>query len=156
MCGRRNVLVFTDSLEGVRASHLSGFFVGWGRARPTPERHLEILRASTHVVLARESETRVVGFINAISDGVLAAYIPLLEVLPDWQRRGIGSELVRRIVRRLDEMYMIDVVCDPDVAPFYERLGFGRVIGMARRNYGVLTTTRAGIGREEDGGACAE
>ena len=49
-------------------------------------------------VLARvvdgERSGQVVGFITAISDGVLSAYIPLLEVLPGWRSQGIGGELV--------------------------------------------------------------
>ena len=83
---------------------LEGFFVDWP-VRPSPERHLEILRGSDHVVLAREGDDgRVVGFVTAISDGVLSAFIPLLEVLPEWQGHGIGSELVRRILGELDEL----------------------------------------------------
>ena len=40
-------------------------------------------------MLARDDAGRVVGFVTAISDGVLSAYIPLLEVLPEYQ--GAGS-----------------------------------------------------------------
>src|SRR3954452_21583622 len=102
--------------------HLEGFFVGWPK-RPAAERHLEILRGSAAVVLARDAEN-VVGFVNAISDGVLSAYIALLEVLPDYQGLGIGSELVRRLVDRLRGLYMIDLCCDAELEPFYRRLGF--------------------------------
>jgi ribosomal protein S18 acetylase RimI-like enzyme len=77
----------------------------------------------------------VVGFITAISDGVSAAYIPHLEVLPAYQGRGIGSELVRRMLARLRGLYMIDLTCDPDVQPFYARLGMRPSTGMLVRNY---------------------
>jgi GNAT superfamily N-acetyltransferase len=80
------------------------------------------LRGSSHVVLARDG-ARVVGFVTAISDGVLSAYIPLLEVRPEYQRQGIGTELVRRLLDVLRGLYMVDLVCDEDVVPFYERLG---------------------------------
>ncbi len=36
-------------------------------------------------------------------------------------------------------MYMIDVMCDAGVGRFYERLGFLRVSGAVRRNYGWRT-----------------
>jgi hypothetical protein len=39
------------------------------------------------------------------------------------------------MVTRLRELYAIDLVCDDNVVPFYERLGFGRVNGMVRRNF---------------------
>jgi ribosomal protein S18 acetylase RimI-like enzyme len=116
---------------------LRGFFVGWP-SPPSPERHLELLRGSAAVVLARDGDN-VVGFVNAVSDGVLSAYIPLLEVLPDYQGRGIGSELVRRLVVRLESLYMIDLCCDAELEPFYLRLGFRTLDrGMGIRNHDAL------------------
>jgi len=54
---------------------------------------------------------------------VLSAYIPLLEVLPEWQGRGIGTELMRRLLDRLRGLYMVDLCCDAELEPFYRRLG---------------------------------
>ena len=128
---------YTDRLDGVDARHLDGFFVGWPNP-PSAERHLAVLRGSAAVVLARDGED-VVGFVNAISDGVLSAYIPLLEVLPEYQGRGIGSELVRRLVARLESLYMVDLSCDAELEPFYLRLGFRTLDrGMGIRNYDAL------------------
>jgi ribosomal protein S18 acetylase RimI-like enzyme len=118
------VIEYTTSVDGVTADQLEGFFVGWP-SPPSRERHLDLLRGSAHVVLAKDGD-RVVGFVTAISDGVLSAYIPLLEVLPEFQGRGIGSELVRRLRDRLGDLYMVDVVCDEGVVPFYARFGLQR------------------------------
>ena len=61
--------------------------------------------------------------------------VPCLEVLPAWQRQGIGSELVRRVLlHELAPRYMVDLVCDEDVVPFYERLGFMPYRAMIRRD----------------------
>ena len=38
---------------------------------------------------------------------------------------------------RLGDLYMVDVNCDPDVQPFYDRLDFLNATAMIRRNYGV-------------------
>ncbi|MEX2644767.1 MAG: GNAT family N-acetyltransferase [Gaiellaceae bacterium] len=128
------MIEYADSLDGVEPRHLEGFFVGWPHP-PSPERHLELLRGSAAVVLARDGE-RVVGFVTATSDGVLSASIPLLEVLPEYQGRGIGSELVRRLLAALDGLYMIDLSCDAELEPFYARLGFRTLErGMGIRNY---------------------
>lgn len=110
-----------------------GFFAGWPNP-PTATTHLATLRGSSHVVLARR-EGEVVGFVNAISDGVMAAYIPLLEVLPAYQGQGVGTELLRRLLELLAPFYMVDVGCDPDIAPFYDRLGLRRGVLMFSRNY---------------------
>ena len=75
---------------------------------------------------------------NAISDGELAAHIPLLEVLPEHRHRGIGTELVRRMLDKLDGLAMIDLTCDAELVPYYERFGMLRVSGMVMRNPAAL------------------
>ena len=49
--------------------------------------------------------------------------------------QGIGSELVHRLLARLSHLYMIDLICDPELQPFYARLGLKPYTGMIRRNY---------------------
>jgi ribosomal protein S18 acetylase RimI-like enzyme len=78
---------------------------------------------------------KVAGFITAVGDGVLSASIPLLEVLPEYQGRGIGRELVSRMLARLRDVYMVDLICDPDLESFYARFGMQRTHGMSIRNY---------------------
>ncbi len=123
--------------DNVTTDDLTGFFVGWPNP-PSPASHLQLLGNSDYVVLARDHQSgRVVGFVTAISDGVLAAYVPLLEVLPEFQGRGIGKELVRRMLDQLEGLYMIDALCDENVVPFYEQLGFAKATAVTRRNYQV-------------------
>lgn len=128
-------ICYTHSLDGVTPEQLQGFFVGWPNP-PSPETHLRLLEGSYRIVLAVEGDTgRVVGFITAISDGVLSAYIPLLEVLPSHQGLGIGQELVRRLLDGLKDLYMVDLLCDSDLQPYYERLGMTGGAGMMIRHY---------------------
>ncbi|HVM07493.1 MAG TPA: GNAT family N-acetyltransferase [Acidimicrobiales bacterium] len=121
--------------DGVTADALrGGFFEGW-LAPLSPEEHLRLLAASPHVSLAWDRST-VVGFATAITDGVLCAYIPLLEVLPAYRGNRTGTRLIERLLEDLRHLYMVDVMCDDDVFPFYERLGFARAGGGIIRNYG--------------------
>lgn len=130
---------YQDHLDGVTPARLSDFWSGWP-SPPTPELHMRILAGSEAVVLATDTEAddRVVGFITAVGDGILASYIPLLEVLPAYRGRGIGTELVRRMLERLRDRYMIDLVCDEDLVPFYERVGLMRYGAMVKRQPEVL------------------
>lgn len=129
------MITYTHSLEDVTSDHLrGGFFVGWPNP-PSPETHYRILANSYKIVLARNEEKLVVGFVTSVSDGVSAAYIPHLEVLPAYQKQGIGSELVRRLLNQLGHLYMIDLVCDPELQPYYERFGMHAITGMVLRNY---------------------
>ncbi len=130
------MITYCDSLLGITADHLrGGFFNGWPTP-PTPETHLKLLEGSSHLVLARDGEAgQVVGYITAISDQVLSAYIPHLEVLPTYRGQGIGSQLVEHMLDQLRHLYMIDLICDPDVQPFYTRFGLRPYSGMIYRNY---------------------
>ncbi len=126
---------YTTCLDGIAAGDLAGFFEGWPNP-PSPATHLKLLASSDLVVLAIDDETgRVVGFTTAISDGILNAHIPLLEVLPAYQRRGIGTQLVGQMLDRLSGLYAIDLLCDPELQPFYARLGMRTASGMMIRNY---------------------
>jgi ribosomal protein S18 acetylase RimI-like enzyme len=129
------MIKYMDSIEGCRPENLRGFFVGW-RSPPSPEKHLKLLASSDEIVLAVDEETgKVVGFITAISDRVLSAYIPLIEVLPEYQKQGIGQELMRRMLKKLDRLYMVDLICDERVRSFYERFGMKSSCGMCIRRF---------------------
>lgn len=127
---------YLHSVDTVTLEQLpAGFFNGWPNP-PSPEAHLRILQGSYRVVLAVDTEKQiVVGFITAISDGVSAAYIPHLEVLPAYQGQGIGSELVQQMLECLNHLYMIDLVCDADLQAFYQRFEMHPYYAMIRRNY---------------------
>jgi ribosomal protein S18 acetylase RimI-like enzyme len=116
------MIEYRDDPQTLTADQLrGGFFEGWP-SPPSPELHLaHMLGAEVAIVALDASTGQVVGFVTAIGDGVLTAFIPLLEVLPLYRDRGVGTELVRRALARLGDRYSIDLVCDPELVPFYER-----------------------------------
>ena len=127
-------ITYHETTDGVGPGDLRGFFVGWP-SRPSPETHLKILKGSDLCILARSGNGRVVGFITAITDGVSCAYIPYLEMLPEWQGMGIGTELMRRTLAKLGAIYAVDLICDESLQGFYGKLGFKERVGMTIRNY---------------------
>lgn len=124
---------FTTKLENIDENELHGFFVGWPNP-PATAQFLELLKGSYRVILAMEGK-KVIGFITAISDGVLSAYIPLLEVLPDYKSQGIGRELVSKMKSELNHLYMIDLLCDKELVSYYEKQGMQKATGAFLRNY---------------------
>lgn len=128
-------MIYKNELDGISSDMLKGFFVDWPNP-PNPETHLKLLKNSSKVISAMDHKSnQVVGFITAISDGVLSAYIPLLEVLPAYKNKGIGKELVNLMLKELDDIYMIDLSCDDDLVPYYDKLCMMRTNGMVLRNY---------------------
>jgi ribosomal protein S18 acetylase RimI-like enzyme len=128
-------MIYKNSLDGISSDMLKGFFVDWPNS-PNPQTHLKLLQNSSKVVIALDDHTnQVVGFITAISDGILSAYIPFLEVLPEYKNKDIGKELVKQMLKELDDIYMVDLCCDDDLVPYYEKFGMIKSNGMLVRNY---------------------
>jgi GNAT superfamily N-acetyltransferase len=136
------VIRYTDDVAEADEGMLRGFFIGWPQA-PSPAQHLAVLCGSFRAVVAIDSTAgRVVGFVTMISDGVLTAAIPWLEVLPGYQGRGIGTELMRRILEDTQRFYSVDLLCDAPLQPYYARFGMAPVPGAALRH---PTALRGGI-----------
>ena len=128
-------MIYKNSLDGISSDMLKGFFVDWPNP-PNPQTHLILLKKSSKVIIAIDGKTnQVIGFITAISDGILSAYIPFLEVLPEYKNNGIGKELVNRMLKELANIYMIDLCCDDDLVPYYDTFGMTKTNGMILRNY---------------------
>ena len=127
------MIQYKTELNNIASHQLSGFFIGWPNP-PTEETLLNILKGSYRFVLALDKD-KVVGLITAISDGILSSYIPLLEVLPEYQSKGIGRELVSKMKKELSHLYMIDVLCDESLIPYYEKQGMSQATGALIRNY---------------------
>lgn len=124
---------YKTDIENIDSLHLEGFFEGWS-THPDKEGLLDILKNSSRRIIAIE-DSRVVGFITAVTDGSFSAYIPLLEVLPEYRERGIGSDLVKKMLETLADFYMVDVVCDEALNGFYEKFGMKKANAMSIRNY---------------------
>lgn len=114
---------------------LEGFCDGWKKPL-SPQQLREVITNSTYKVLAIDAATsKVVGIITALSDNLNWAFIPYLEVLPEYQKQGIGTELMRMMLAQLAHINCIDLTCDPDMQPFYERFGMLKSVGMIVRRY---------------------
>jgi len=90
------MITYTSDINDIKIENLAGFFIDWTKPL-TPEQHYNHLARCTHFVAALD-DSKIVGFITALSDGIGCAFIPLLEVLPEYQKRGVGSGLVRRML----------------------------------------------------------
>ncbi len=129
------MIEYTETADNITPEMLKGFFQGWKEPH-TPEEHLRILRHSDYIVLALDTEkSRVVGFITTLTDKIQSAFIPLLEVLPEYQRQGIGTELVTRMLAKLKGIPAIDLTCDPQMQRFYAKFGMMPSVGMILRDY---------------------
>jgi ribosomal protein S18 acetylase RimI-like enzyme len=98
--------------------------VGWAKRVQDPARFEQMLHGASRTVVACE-ETRIVGFARALFDGASNGYISTVAVSPDFQRQGIGREMVRRLMacERPERMTWVLRSAHASRA-FWERLGF--------------------------------
>lgn len=101
--------------------------VGWNRI----ETDLADPRMRNAFHLCAFEGDRLVGYAAVVSNGVTDAYIQDVMVHPDQQRRGIGSQLMERVLARLQDegVYMVSVIYgEAALQPFYERFGFSTML----------------------------
>ena len=97
--------------------------VGWNRM----ERELGNPKLQDFLSIACYDNSELIGYISVLSNGVLDAYIQDLMVRPDYQNKGIGTELMNKAIRYIKEkgIYMISVIYgQEELRCFYERFGF--------------------------------
>lgn len=100
--------------------------VGWNRM----EREYNDPLITSYYHIAVYEDEKLIGYIDSVSNGVTDAYIQDLMVSPDHQGKGIGTKLLNRMIEYLKEkhIYMISVVYDECLKPFYERFGFNNML----------------------------
>ncbi|HEX8566859.1 MAG TPA: GNAT family N-acetyltransferase [Pyrinomonadaceae bacterium] len=70
---------------------------GWEKRVADKERFQTMMENADRTIVAFEGE-RVVGFARALCDGVSNGYIGTVAVAVDFRGRGIGRELVERLI----------------------------------------------------------
>ena len=87
------------------------------------------LNNAFHITTVRD-DGRAVGMIRVLSDGSYANFITDVIVIPDYQRRGIGKELMRRTVEFMKstmepgETIILYLMSAIGKEPFYKQFGF--------------------------------
>jgi GNAT superfamily N-acetyltransferase len=121
-----SIKIKTHSEQSIPATAVRELYdhVGW--SRPVSEKDLaEVLEAG--VAVGAWDGERLVGFVRALSDGYLAAYVEDVMVHEDYRSSGVGEKIMSRLVEEIgDVVANVSLFCEPPVARFYERSGFRR------------------------------
>lgn len=96
-------------------------------------------------VVSAVHEGRTIGMGRLVGDGVMYWYLQEIVVLPEYQRQGIGTRIVKRLIRYVEEngiagtKMTIGLVAAKGKEPFYETLGFtmlpNEVTGAGMKKY---------------------
>lgn len=120
------MLDWSDSLAGIDWLELEALY----RAAPLGNKSAASLQvafeASRYCCFARE-DGRLVGAGRVLADGVDCAYVCDVALLPSHQGRGLGAQLMTRLVDRARGHRKIILYAVPGKEGFYRRFGFQRM-----------------------------
>ena len=100
------------------------YLAAWPNHRPPYDFGPELAHALA--VVGAYSGTELIGFVRLAWDGGAHAFLLEPTVRPDFQRRGIGRELVQRAIAAARDRgcEWVHVDYEPQLQPFYEACGF--------------------------------
>lgn len=87
---------------------------------------LEEAYANSLCVLGAYDSDRLVGIIRAVGDGQTIVFVQDIIVLPEYQRKGIGTKLLKAVVEKYNDVYQMELLTDNTVKTkaFYRSVGF--------------------------------
>ena len=100
--------------------------VGWTNYTSNPTMLKNALEHSLFLISARDEEGNLIGFLRAVGDGFSIVYIQDIIVLPEYQRQGIGTQLLRQTLEYFKEVYQMILTTDRELKTlaFYASNGF--------------------------------
>ncbi|MCR2805141.1 GNAT family N-acetyltransferase [Paenibacillus soyae] len=120
---------YDSSLEGITTESLQELFlsVEWESGK-YPNELLQAIKGSHSIVAAWDGD-KLIGMINALSDGVLTVYFHYMLVNPSYQGEGIGREMMNRMLDRYKGYRTKVLISYPNVVDFYQKCGFSEEEG---------------------------
>jgi ribosomal protein S18 acetylase RimI-like enzyme len=99
--------------------------VGWSAYTKQPE-NLKSGFMNSLLTLAAYEDDQLTGIIRTVGDGHTIVFIQDILVFPQHQRKGIGTALVKDILKRYAHVRQIQLATDntPKTVAFYRSLGF--------------------------------
>ena len=99
--------------------------VGWTNYTNQPQMLDQSLAHSLAIYVARDGE-EIVGLVCLVGDGFSSVFVQDLIVLPNYQRQGIGSDLMKEALGDFKDAYQVQLATEQTekTLGFYRSLGF--------------------------------
>ncbi|EOO74113.1 ribosomal-protein-alanine acetyltransferase [Bacillus cereus VD021] len=107
--------------------------LGWNSLKLSVNELEQMCKQSWYAIYVFDDQ-KLVGMGRVISDGVITGIICGVCVLPEYQSKGIGKEIVERLIRHCEQKRVIpQLMCVEDLKYYYESIGFEEFsIGMTK------------------------
>jgi len=121
-------ITYNDTQKNLPPEQLHKLFVavGWSDGSETPDmikKGYGIPWVNSTLVISAWDNDRLIGAVRVLSDTMFRSIIYDLMVLPEYQNRGIGKELVRRCIEHFPNSEWL-VQTTKEISGYYEKNGF--------------------------------
>jgi GNAT superfamily N-acetyltransferase len=125
-----------QALAADRLGQLMDLFASawWARSRTAEDVAAMLAASDLDFGLIHRPTDRLVGFARVLTDGVYLAVVLDVIVAPGARGAGLGAMLLAAVVGhpRLAAVHSVELVCQPELMPFYRRWGFTERVGRSR------------------------
>lgn len=108
------------------AEEVAEVFRASGIRRPVDdlERISNMITNANLIITARNHVGKLVGIARALTDFSYCCYLSDLAVDKDYQRKGIGQQLIEQVQKEIGEQSMLLLLAAPEAAEYYPLIGF--------------------------------
>jgi len=87
---------------------------------------LEDAYANSLCVIGAYDNEKLVGIIRAVGDGLTIVFIQDIIIQPEYQRKGIGTKLLKAVMDKYSDVYQMELLTDntEKTKAFYRSVGF--------------------------------
>ena len=120
-------IIYNDTKKDLPSEQLHGLFmsVGWSDSSETSDmiKNYNIPFINSTLVISAWENERLIGAVRVLSDKIFRSIIYDLIVLPEFQNKGIGKELVKRCIEHFPNSEWL-VQTTEKISSYYEKNGF--------------------------------
>ncbi|MCM3038681.1 GNAT family N-acetyltransferase [Paenibacillus motobuensis] len=120
------MIVYSDDKEQ-NARDVAEVFQKSGIKRPYEDvERIQSMIDHSDIMITAWSDGKMVGVARAITDYSYCCYLSDLAVDQEYQKQGIGKELVQRIRTKIGDQCSLILISAPTAVDYYPSLGFER------------------------------
>ncbi|WP_084362010.1 GNAT family N-acetyltransferase [Robertmurraya korlensis] len=125
---KKMTTIHYEESKTISAEELAAVFRKSGIRRPVEDlpRLQKMIDQADITITAWEGGT-LVGIARAITDFSYCCYLSDLAVDRDYQKKGIGKELVRRVHEQLGDDISLLLLASPIAMEYYPKIGFQKI-----------------------------
>lgn len=113
--------------ENFKLDEIVNFYrsVGWTNYLERPD-ILKKAYENSLCVLGAYDDDKLVGIIRAVGDAKTIVFVQDIIVLPKYQRKGIGTKLLKTLMDKYKDVYQMELLTDntEKTKAFYRSVGF--------------------------------